>query len=66
MIWSEKSATFRDHAMGIEAHRGGSTTLIVRSAAMGIKVTGIHPGRGRTHASSEQSSSRPVVTGFAL
>jgi len=51
--------------MGIEAHRGGSTTLIVRSAAMGVRVACIHPGRGRAHASSEQSSSRAVVTGFA-
>ena len=49
--------------MGIEAHRGGSTTLIVRSAAMGVRVACIHPGRGRAHASSEQSSSRAVVTG---
>jgi hypothetical protein len=65
-----KVCNFSDHATfdsdRIEVHRGGSTTLIARSAAMGIRVAGIHPGRGRTLASSEQSSSRPVVTGFAL
>jgi hypothetical protein len=29
--------------------------LIVPSAAMGIRIAGIHPGTGRTLASSEQS-----------
>jgi hypothetical protein len=73
LMWShdpapKSSATFRDHVafdVVIEAHRDGSTTVIVRSVAIGIRVACIHPGRGRAHASSEQSSSRAVVTDFA-